>query len=544
MQTPSPSSSSSNSSPEIEPRSHVTNTIQILHAASSSLRAWVTPRDSSAAETINLINLPPELISYILDQYLDNIQDTIMLSMTCRHFQAVYNADEKHTVIQQKCRTTWGLLLGTKEFEGVVEAREFVQVLLKWLPYISNEEIKVLSEGLFQSGWDEYEGFFNWLGSFCLDQCLQLIIKHFDSKQTRRFIQKQCAFPLALTDLRCMVRGRYPSFLHYTIASLQFATGDERRGLIILFNLLLERGCDLEQHDTLGRTALNHIFSLMEKRKIDLFQKKQLCSLALRLIRFGADYNARDKKLLTPFIRIIDDLFMVEFFVEHANIAVHGGGTLGEKMLYMAIEKSRLPFIVQTLTEHYKININARNNEGVSFLEHAIMQCNLLAIASLLVEPRIDINAINDRGDSALHYAVKHNTLLKEEFLPIVRMLLRNGIDVNIRNNEGLSALDIAVKYQLSSVIRKLISRNEITSNTCLYALRYATDLVHNNIAGESIFDFILQRISQQKNTTFIQDILNFALQEPLTANQRVIVRELQLLLGLGANTTQATHPS
>jgi hypothetical protein len=214
-------------------------------------------------ETIELINLPPEVIPHILGQRLNNLHDVIMLSMTCQHFQEFYKAN-KNYIIQQKYMTAWKLLL-REEFRDASKAREFVRIILELLPYISHGEIKEHSKNLF--GTDFPEAFFEWLSDFCLDQCLQLIIKHFDIKQARCFIQKLCSPSLALNDLRCIVRGRYPSFLHYAIASLPISTGDEKRGLIILLDLLLKKGCDLEQHNKLGETALNYILNLMGRKK-------------------------------------------------------------------------------------------------------------------------------------------------------------------------------------------------------------------------------------------------------------------------------------
>ena len=60
-------------------------------------------------------------------------------------------------------------------------------------------------------------------------------------------------------------------------------------------------------------------------------------------------------------------------------------------------------------------------------------------IISHLLSKGANINAIDNKGNTALHYAVR---LQIESVIPI---LLSNNIDINIKNNENQTALDIAV---------------------------------------------------------------------------------------------------
>lgn len=77
----------------------------------------------------------------------------------------------------------------------------------------------------------------------------------------------------------------------------------------------------------------------------------------------------------------------------------------------------------------------------------------------------IDVNTLNNRHRTALHFASDHS------YIDIVNILISNGADVNIRTNMGETALYLStwVTYNHPNIMQLLINSgaNLSTSNEC-----------------------------------------------------------------------------
>ena len=71
------------------------------------------------------------------------------------------------------------------------------------------------------------------------------------------------------------------------------------------------------------------------------------------------------------------------------------------------------------------------------FYENFYIDGSYQKIFKLLFEKGVDINAKDNNGDTALHYACRYLSRKRE----IIEILINNGADVNIVNNDGVSAL-------------------------------------------------------------------------------------------------------
>ena len=68
----------------------------------------------------------------------------------------------------------------------------------------------------------------------------------------------------------------------------------------------------------------------------------------------------------------------------------------------------------------------------------AVYEDRLKVVRTLLASHKVDINATDDRGATALHHAVAQN------FTEIARVLIAGGIDIGTADQEGRTALMIA----------------------------------------------------------------------------------------------------
>uniref|UniRef100_A0A3P8SML3 Ankyrin repeat domain 22 n=1 Tax=Amphiprion percula TaxID=161767 RepID=A0A3P8SML3_AMPPE len=68
------------------------------------------------------------------------------------------------------------------------------------------------------------------------------------------------------------------------------------------------------------------------------------------------------------------------------------------------------------------------------------------AVMEELLESRTDVNAVDYKGNSALHYVCQRKSLR------LVPLLLQRNADTNIRNNDGETPLDIAVRLKFKKI--------------------------------------------------------------------------------------------
>lgn len=95
-----------------------------------------------------------------------------------------------------------------------------------------------------------------------------------------------------------------------------------------------------------------------------------------------------------------------------------------------------------------------RGLNGYTLLHHAAARGHARIVLDLMRLRTIDVNSVNDQGETPLHLAVYHNHIL------IVDQLLDFGAQINIQNKEGESPLFYAVRKSLTPIIRLLLSRD------------------------------------------------------------------------------------
>ena len=121
-------------------------------------------------------------------------------------------------------------------------------------------------------------------------------------------------------------------------------------------------------------------------------------------------------------------------------------------------------------------NLNSVNEYKQSLLHESISSKNII-VSDYLIKNRIDLNAADYNGQTALHYCAAHNTL---------------DIAENVLNNGGL--LNISDKYgnqPLWTAVFNAKSKNSY--DMVKLFLRYTTDINHKNNNGRSPLDFAHQ---------------------------------------------------
>jgi serine/threonine-protein phosphatase 6 regulatory ankyrin repeat subunit B len=463
-----------------------------------------------AAPQIGLMALPVEILAYLM-KTMDDPRGILNLSFTCQHSQEAYHHQYKahehqyHMVIyyrstfslpsiliskkrtaipphkieagnklknysldanlearklaliQKIYPTAWDLLLNSPVINSHQQASELMKILLDLLPHINH--VEDYTAQLFPQGFPEK--CFIQLADIHLDRCLQLVLNHFDLPQARQFIIDQCPFynsPADLSDLYRIKNNRYPSFLHYAIAGVW---GEKYEKSDAMLELLFKQGCDLEQTNRKGETALDYALNILERGQGFTPQVDRILQVARRLIEQGASWHGRGKGDITLLMIIasIGSQQTLQALLSDESLDVNVKNKDGETALHYAVARNNL-FIIQELLAHPKIEVNARNYQGKSALHYAIRCNNLCIVQALLAHPRIDVNIKNDRGYSFLNYAIETDNLC------IVQELLRaRQIDINGKDNHGNNVLIYAIHKGHLSMVSTLLQQPHIAIN-------------------------------------------------------------------------------
>ena len=132
-------------------------------------------------------------------------------------------------------------------------------------------------------------------------------------------------------------------------------------------------------------------------------------SIAEYLITKGANINIMDDHGNTPFLITWREGSLGLYELLTSKCAdINFVDKDGINALHYAIENKSSPQIVRNLVEKYKLDINAPGILQITQLIHAILMKNIPA-AKYLIDIGADLNAVDGRGFSALHYAGKYN---------------------------------------------------------------------------------------------------------------------------------------
>ncbi|MBP7282073.1 MAG: ankyrin repeat domain-containing protein [Leptospiraceae bacterium] len=102
----------------------------------------------------------------------------------------------------------------------------------------------------------------------------------------------------------------------------------------------------------------------------------------------------------------------------------------------------------------------------VEHLINAAKEGNIKAIKKFLKSTRMDINARDESGDAAIHYATGHfagpdaDHIKLVSHINIVKLLLKNNADVNLKDHNGDSPLILASYFCDMDMIQLLLDHS------------------------------------------------------------------------------------
>lgn len=212
------------------------------------------------------------------------------------------------------------------------------------------------------------------------------------------------------------------------------------------FTYLLEKGGDLDSRP--------HFLSLdrvnMPPLHYSCYQGKLVYVVALVEAGANIDKVEHNSAYETPLIAALASsetarLEIAKYLVEAGadlNLKVHGNTALEKVFSYNLInynpntELQDFEFALYLLEK----GANIENVRYGNLIFSAARNNNLMMVEYLLTEMRVDINIVDDAGNSVLMHAVMLNVYR------VVEYLLEHSASIDIVNNEGKTAFDLAVE--------------------------------------------------------------------------------------------------
>jgi|GEM_PF-2472126 len=100
----------------------------------------------------------------------------------------------------------------------------------------------------------------------------------------------------------------------------------------------------------------------------------------------------------------------------------------------------------------YHVDVNNKALDGLTPLIQSINRGELLFFDRLLTHSDLNINDVDDSGNSALHYAVircieEQSPTQKTIYRVMAEKLINHGIDTSLENNDDFTAYDYVLKH-------------------------------------------------------------------------------------------------
>ena len=105
------------------------------------------------------------------------------------------------------------------------------------------------------------------------------------------------------------------------------------------------------------------------------------------------------------------------------------------------------------------VDVNVTNRFGESPLMHACEKDFEIMenVQIRLLEIGANVNAIDEKSNTALHYAARN--LSKADAKALANVLIDFGVDITRANNEGKTALDIATEQNNEPLVKLLLDK-------------------------------------------------------------------------------------
>jgi len=202
----------------------------------------------------------------------------------------------------------------------------------------------------------------------------------------------------------------------------------------------------IEELEQFLKVDNNPIVQTEEEQELNLLYSSRTGNLSrLReLIESGTNINATDYNGYTALIyAVINNHFDIVEYLVSSNIDINAKNNDGLTATYFAVGLNRLNILRYLLDN----NNNLTDDIIYDSVLFAIYNGHLDIVKYLVQDKNVNVNLVNEEGETILMYAVENNQI------NIIKYLVEeHNIDTSIMNNNGYTALMIAVNLGFNDI--------------------------------------------------------------------------------------------
>jgi hypothetical protein len=240
-----------------------------------------------------------------------------------------------------------------------------------------------------------------------------------------------------------------------------------------------------------------------------------ITSLLCYVIEHGPDLNVAKKYgYYCALSMLLQKLFTQGCDLEGKNLA-------GQTPLACALLWGKVDIFNQLLEMGADYTVRDKYKANATLLMQACLYRHGMTISlSLLCHHALDINAIDDDGDTALVYAIRGG------YLETVKILLQHpDIKLTIRNKYGNTVLISVINCSTVSILKALVSHPKMDFTTLLSGFYYAIKQ-----RKDEMMEMILHTMTEERKNDFLKK----AFAQAVKTRQLAIARRLRMQYGAG----------
>jgi ankyrin repeat protein len=228
--------------------------------------------------------------------------------------------------------------------------------------------------------------------------------------------------------------------------------------VIDFFQLLINNGCDINNLDKNGETALFYC-NYVDINMIEF------------LIKNGIDVNIKNNENISAILKIINhkEINNKSIYMLIENGANVNDKDNNDKTLLMSATKhlKNLELFKYLLSKGAKINAIDKN--GWNAFRYSILYYNL-EISKYLLDNGFNINLTNSEGWTELMDLIKygHANFNDSQLISIINFYIINSADINAKSNDGITALKLLINNDRSKFLKNNIVKIMLENNVNL----------------------------------------------------------------------------
>jgi E3 ubiquitin-protein ligase mind-bomb len=256
---------------------------------------------------------------------------------------------------------------------------------------------------------------------------------------------------------------------------------------IDLFRIILEKTTDVNAQAQNGHTALHlaivyksttAVKELVKRKDVDFNVKNSDNLTALHLstlwkdipnnlfriiLEKTSDINAQDKNGHTALhIKIWNKSeTAVKELLKHKDVDINVKNNDNHTPLYLASGWNNIPIDLFKKILEKSADINAQDEEGLSALHWAIQCKSKTAVKELLKHKDVDVNVKDKDNFTPLHSA----TLWSNIPIDLFRTILEKSTNVNAQAQNGHTALRLALRKENETAVKELLKHKDVDVN-------------------------------------------------------------------------------